>query len=559
MRTNFNKKAQSASSAAAFIAIMTVLIVLYILFLPPDIRNEILNDGTATSEIDGTDVTSNANQVALLEENVGVIDYLNTNEKTYDLPTLRISSPTSAQLLKAIPSLITKSAFLDNTKSTYELNFTINKATTKNLLLSFNVKKASGPLIIKLNEKEIFNDEIIIGNAKPLKLDQEYLADRNTLTITSPSVGLLFWKVYQYSLENLQITADVTDKSSSKAAQTFTISKAEKNNLDTVILYFYPGCAIDDVSNLQIELNDRTIYDSVADCGTRTFAALNKNYIVEGDNELKFSTKKGSYLLDNLEVKVKLNKPAYRTYFFDMDQDYFESEAARAQCGKDDGICPAGCADTTDADCCYRSGGFWCAMSTTNSNDRCVFYVDARDCTRCPTGYHDKNGDSPDNCEGTCGDNKDDTCPRSCLADYDEDCCYSANEENFFCKEVPSTGINDRCRTGISGQLCLMCPSGFKDEGGSSPDSCSSITSYDELEDVLINDYETKLIVLFTDDLNRKRVDINVNGHIVSIDTVDIEYTKVINSYVRKGSNSIEIIPKEDITIAEMRVEIKEI
>lgn len=551
------RKGQSAGSAAAFLAIFTVLIILYILFLPPDIREDLLADnvsgGTNNPGGDGIGSTD-----LLLRQSVGKISYIKDQERYYDIPTVRVSAPTSGQLLKGVPSIAIKNALFDKEQAEYIMNFDVDKKTTTNIVLSFNVRDHYGPIIVTLNGNAIFNGEIE-GN-KFLKISDADIGAQNELKFTSPNPGVIFWKSNRYEIDNVQLTGDVTDYSASMASQQFTLSAAEKENLDSVTLYFRPVCTLSSVGPLEIQLNKRIIFNSVADCGTRSFAGLDTSSIQAGANELRFSVEKGSYLLDNLMVKVMLEKPTYKTYYFDIDNDLFEQDASNARCGDYDGECPVGCADIKDADCCFDHNGNWCGLPTRNGNDRCVYYVDPGDCDLCPTGYYDDAFDIPDTCEGRCGDNDDGICPSDCptpASMYDSDCCYEDNNDNFFCQEVPLTGISDRCRASVSYTQCDLCPSGFENEDGSEPDSCDgSEYVYEDLEESLNEDYDARLIVRFVDDEIRKRLDLNINGHRVSIDTTAIEYKRNIDDYVRPGTNSIEIIPREDIEIAELSVEL---
>ena len=557
-----HKKAQAASSAAAFIALVTVAIVLYILFLPPDIRNDLLGDGSSSGDTSGG-INNSGTVSVLLKQNVGHLNYVNTNEKSYDIPTVRVTSPTSGQVLKLVPSALVRNALFDKEKTSYSMDFAFDKESTKNVVLSFNVKDRTGPLSIKLNDKEIFNDQINVANPTPIKLNSQDLLDTNTLTFSVPNPGWSFWSTNQYSLENIQITGDITDFKNSAATQYFSLSQAEKDNLDTVKIFFNPVCTVSDVGPLEIDLNRNMIFDSVADCGTKSFATLDKNRILDGSNELKFSTMKGSYLLDNIYVKVTFTKPTYTTYFFDLSDDYFTLKDERARCGDYDGICPLGCSDYQDGDCCFKHNGYWCASTTSHSSDRCSYTVDAEDCSVCKTGYYDSSGDAPTNCQDRCGDNNDDTCPSNCLSpskNYDADCCFASNSNNFWCKEVPTSGIADKCRSNIATSDCDLCPSGYINSDGDSPSSCTGDTfKYNDQTQVLLGNYDTKLTVRFVDDSKRKRVDININGHRISIDQQAIEYTKIIDDYILQGTNSVEIVPLEDIDISEIRVEIRRV
>jgi len=555
------KRGQAAGNAAAFVAVVTVLIILYILFLPPDIRTELLGDKSAILQ-NGSGADSNTQ--VLLKQSVGQVTYINTNEKSYDLPTIRIYSPTAGQVLKSVPSALIRYAIFDGSQAKYTLRLDIDRTATKNVLLAFNVRDHTGPLTITLNGQKIFDGEITTSNPKPISLNHEDLLDSNELIFSVPSPGLRFWSANQYIIDSLQITGDVTDYANAEGIQNFVISKAEKDNLESIKLSFYPSCTIKDVGSLNIEFNRMPIYNSVADCGVINRITLNANEVLAGNNELRFYSNKGSYLLDNMNIKTTMNKPAYKTYYFDMNTDYFDIKNSKARCGDYDGICPSGCDATQDADCCFNRNGFWCSLPTLDSNDRCRFYVAGDNCATCKTGYYDKSGDSPTNCEKTCGDNNDNTCNPNCPQPsryYDKDCCFAQSPDNFWCKETPITGITDKCKPSISPGDCDLCASGYINSDGSRPDSCNQVDlNVQDGTYVLSNDYELDIVVRFVDSTTRKRVDFNINGNTFRIDTTGVEYTKIINDYARTGTNSIEILPvDDDIEIAEVRIDLKKI
>ncbi len=561
-KKRFSKRA-AAGSAAALIAIMTVAIILYILFLPPNLREELLNDGTTTGG-SGTNMlrpTDVGYTSAILAQKIGHIDYLNSNDRYYTLPSTRVYAATSAQVIKSIASAVTTNALFNRQDADYTLTFSIDKKASSHLLVSFNVYKSAGPLIITLNGVKIYEGTPSTGNAQPIALDNDYLRSDNTLTFTSPSPGWAFWKTNTYTLSNIQIVGDVTDYSNSASTQYFSLSKAERDNLQDITFYFYPSCVTGSVGPLSISLNNREIYNTIADCGTRTYIKFSKGDLVEGNNKLTFATNKGSYLLDTMHVDLELQNVTYRTYFFDMQDSYFSTKPVTARCGDYDGICPAGCSDIQDADCCFNHNSYWCALPTYNSNDRCVAYVDASNCGVCKTGYYDKSRNAPTTCKNTCGDNSDNTCLSGCGASYDKDCCFAQNNDSFWCQEIPISGIADRCKAVVNYADCGLCQTGYRSEGGSNPPACNNYVDYSKVSDQyqLLTNYDIKLTVRFADNDLRKRVTVSVNGHMINIDTTDLEYSTTIDSYVLQGTNSIEVIPKQDIDIAEIDVQAKRV
>ena len=242
-----------------------------------------------------------------------------------------------------------------------------------------------------------------------------------------------------------------------------------------------------------------------------------------------------------------------------MEREFFvEKDLIRTACGDVDGKCPAGCDADEDKDCCFEEEEFWCDVEPDRFDDRCVSFVDTEDdCLFCESGYEDDRGNPPEPCEDLCGDDTDDECPSPCSVFFDQDCCYEEDEDNFWCDDVPRAGLGSVCEAAISSSECNDCPKGYRDEGRSRPDTCSRDDEEDEeIEEFLDVDYNVELRVRFGETNDRKRFVVSVNGFDISFDTRNLEATRNIDSFVRSGSNTLEIIPETDFTITEIEVEL---
>lgn len=555
-----NKRGQSATLAAVFVLVICVLIIFYILFLTPEDRAELLGEeysgsSSGTSSSDGSSSSGNLNEV-LLSEHIGRLDYLKTDTIEQSMPSFRIATFTEPEEIKTISSIYVQNGVMD--QEFHNFTFTIDEGLTEDLLLSFNIKKAEGRLIIYLNGHIIENNEMSVGSPAPIELPEDYLKEKNQIDIAVSGVGWAFWSYNEYILENIKITAQVTDVSGSSGAQRFHIDEEEYNNIDEIKVRFYPECAIDQVGPLVIRVNGVKIYSTIGDCGIYNVLQIGKDAVIPGENSITFSTDQGSYLIDNIKIIMELEELIYPVYYFEMDDDYFtqETDEDDAECGKIDGVCPDDCDEDEDKDCCFEnSDNYWCDLEPSNADDRCVSSVDENDCNRCKTGYEDDDGAPPEECEDLCGDDTDDDCPIGCSMHYDQDCCWELDEDNYWCDDVPIDGITSVCEEGIDTSECDDCPSGYEDESGDSPD-CPS-TSNDDFEDELRSKYKVTLKITFanTDD---KKADVNVNGHIVRLDTNKLEWEYNINAYVRPDTNSIELIPKSTMEIATMEVWIED-
>ncbi|MAE13694.1 hypothetical protein CMO92_03945 [Candidatus Woesearchaeota archaeon] len=554
------KRAQSAGSSAVLVIVIAALIIIYILFLPPDERDRLLEDspspGSGPSPGPGGYPPTTIQNNTLLFVTPGALTHLKYNEREHDLPSFRILTSTNAGILESAESIFVKNSAFEKTSDT--LTFSLDPGLSENVQLSFNIKDAEGRLIVYLNGEQIVEDKYSVGSPAPIQLPSALLEEENELFFTVSSPGWAFWLIHQYLLTSIQVTADLTDISRSESTQTFFLSDEEKTYMDEATLFFFPDCTLSEAGPLSISLNGRRIFSAVADCGVRNHIELNPTDLVEGENELEFVSYAGSYLIDQLSVKVDLEDEFNPLYTFYMDRTYFvEKDLIRARCGDVDGKCPADCEADEDKDCCFDEEEFWCDVEPERLDDRCVSFIDIEDdCNRCAAGYEDKRGNPPEPCEDLCGDDTDDDCPASCSVFYDKDCCYEDTEDNFWCDDVPAAGLGSVCEEAVSSTECDDCPNGYRDGDRSRPKPCTNIESDSELEEYLDIPYDVDIRIRFGESNIRKRFTLSINGMDVAFDTRDIEVNRNIDSFVRSGSNSLEIIPDTDFTISEIEIEL---
>lgn len=312
------KRAQGATSAAVLVAIITILIVLYILFMPPEERAELLGENKTVTP--GVPTTGN---LTLLSEMPGRLDYIAQRELEHTIPTLNLRLWTEGLEMKTVDSLYVKKSLIGETKT--NLTFRIaSPADSKNIMLNFYVTQAKGRLIINLNGHEVFNREMSLGNIEPIKLD-EWIAADNTLQFTVSSPGIAFWASNRYALENILITADVTQRAAQESKNIFIVTATEKTNLESASLRFLPYCEIGKVGKLIVTLNSYEVYSAVPDCNTPVNIDFAPYYLLSGENTLKFKTDLGNYILEQIRVKSKLRALEYPTYYFELSEEQYNA------------------------------------------------------------------------------------------------------------------------------------------------------------------------------------------------------------------------------------------
>lgn len=313
------KRADSGSNAAIFVAIMLALIILYVLFLPPEVREELL-EGNLSDDGDGDD-GDDLNKT-LLYERPGTLEYISDDYRNHELPAFRLYATESGEVLKEQASLYLKNSAFE--KSFASLTFSADEDNMDNYLLSFNVEQSGGRLLIRLNNEEIFNGELRTGSPQPISLPSDTIRSSNTLDFEVSSVGWAFWNSNEYLLKNLKVTADFTDTSTTRSEHSFYLSEEEKANLDRATLYFFPRCDTTTVGRLTIDLNGARIFSALADCGVNNYLPLNPRTLYEGENTLRFTSQQGSYLVDSLRIRTYLEEPVYPIYYFDAADDFFD-------------------------------------------------------------------------------------------------------------------------------------------------------------------------------------------------------------------------------------------
>lgn len=309
---------QSANGAAVVVIIITVLIIMYILFLPPEDRAALLGEesnGVVPGGAPGAVST-------LLSKNIGRVYPLGDNLLEHTMPSFLVFTVTNANELKRTDSLYVKnSAFGD---SAGEMVFFFDSHYMDDAKLSFNVKKHDGRLVIKLNDYDLLDSEIAEPSPQPIKLPKEYLTGKNTLTFSVSEPGAAFWRVNEYELENLLVSAKVTDYSAASSEQHFSISEPEFEKLESATLEFLPDCPPREEGLVQILINNRVVYISYPDCGIMTRIEVSKEFLKPGDNTLVANTDSGSFLMDFIKLTTKLKESIIPVSYFSASQQLLD-------------------------------------------------------------------------------------------------------------------------------------------------------------------------------------------------------------------------------------------
>ena len=75
-------------------------------------------------------------------------------------------------------------------------------------------------------------------------------------------------------------------------------------------------------------------------------------------------------------------------------------------------------------------------------------------------------------------------------------------------------------------------------------------------DEIISGDKDVEVAIKFVDDKKEKRVKLDVNGHLETIETGKLSFSKIINNKVLEGNNYVRLEPFEDLEVVELRVEL---
>ena len=76
-------------------------------------------------------------------------------------------------------------------------------------------------------------------------------------------------------------------------------------------------------------------------------------------------------------------------------------------------------------------------------------------------------------------------------------------------------------------------------------------------KDIDARKYDTYLTIDFVDDSDTKRLDLNINDHLIRVDQEKKVFEREVGAWIEDGNNFIKITPKTTLEIVELNVELR--
>lgn len=320
------KRAETGGGAATLVIVIAALILAYILFLPPDIREELLNEPSSGSDGDNDNNVNKDNKV-LLSEVPGRLDVLSEEEIDHTLPEIRLFTETSGNVVYEQNSVYLKKSWFSERKVVQ--TFTIKDLQYYDkFILSFNAPVREGRLQVVLNGAVIFSNSLNDFNVPPITLSKNSIKEgENTIEFSLEGTSLRFWNFEEMTLESIKLTADFTDISASEGFTTFRVSKEEYDNLEKARLRFFVDCFQGEPGTLHVKLNSNIIFSATPECDATSPPIDVTDYVKQGENRMEFALSEGSVSIFSLQIKSFLKEPVNPVYYFELEDEDFADVA----------------------------------------------------------------------------------------------------------------------------------------------------------------------------------------------------------------------------------------
>lgn len=314
------KKGDAPKSSTQFVAIaislLALYLILYFFLLPEEMKQELLDqEGVAEKEIEEKEIVK-----TLLMESPGMI-YPYTKETTEKrIPSVSLFSTLKTDVKTLSNSLyVSKSIFGNNYQ---ELNFNLDDLeSVKKLDLFFDVRNHKGSLNVYLNDVMVFSGEIRGVYDLPIDLPVGYLQTSNVLRIEAAFPGWKFLTKNYYELRDIKLIKNYKVENK-KEIRSFVLDDRDK--VGDADINFYVNCL--EIGRgqgiLKVEVNRFNVYTSrvVCDAGLREID-IPLDYLVDGRNIVQFEIDKGDYIIEQIEVELRLESKEFPTYYFMLNKD----------------------------------------------------------------------------------------------------------------------------------------------------------------------------------------------------------------------------------------------
>lgn len=317
IKTTKTNQAQSTAGGALFILMLLIFMVLYLLFIPPAVREEILNisdeeDGNASIDVPES-------EYVYVEEQPGNLYYSAENSFKHNMPSTYLIERSENELLWSWNSVHVSSGLFKKDEASLEFSID-NVEEIQSGTMAFDVKEANGIIEILLNGQLIYNGMLDEGTVNPIEIRGDSFDAQNVLVIRSEPSGSS--RTSEFIIENIRIFGE-RKKSMLEGTMNFFVYPEEISSPRKSVLRFYAECNQQTTGKLSIRINNQLIFDSVPACGNINLIEFSPYVLNNGNNMIGMVSESNIYIREP-SVEVQIAEPIYPTYYFNIDDDEYE-------------------------------------------------------------------------------------------------------------------------------------------------------------------------------------------------------------------------------------------
>ena len=325
MENNRKQGQTSGLEVSILIVLMALFIGAYVILLPPEDRSGLLGElkegATAAEEPEAKNV--------LLSESPGTVQGYKKNIQEAKLEPMHLyvkDETTTQTLVKSLT--VSKTVIKDNYKNVL---FSIdNPSDLRSAKIALMITESKGNILIKLNGYQIYEGRLTAADM-PLTLPKEYIKEKNVLDLSAESPG---WKIFSsnyYLIKDFNLIKETTTKKT-KASRSFSVDTTD-NTIKKASLEYFINCNKASKGELTITLNGKQMFQDEVFCeylDKRTLTLTSAYLNGEGKNTLGFEINEGDYNIDELKLKMTLEKSTHPSYTFELSSDNYD----KIQAGK---------------------------------------------------------------------------------------------------------------------------------------------------------------------------------------------------------------------------------
>src|SRR3989344_247555 len=312
-----------ATPVSGFLLLMLLFFVLYIVIIAPASEKEKLLYGDKAGQNTNYPSAGNAGNLpnsqsftkTLMTASPGVVVPAGNAIESKPIDSARLYLKDDSITKTIANDIVSKAGLFRNNpaQASFRLD---NVQNIRNVKLYFTPITTEGKLKINLNGQEIYNRKVMT-NELPIELPLDLLKSTNRIEFVTDTNGVKIFGVDENVLKNVQLVIKMINENVFEE-RSFVLTKDEKNDLRRMTLYFMTNCMkVEDNGILNVYLNDRLVSTREVVCDiVPTILDLDKLYMMEGRNIIRFEITNGDYVLEQMVLEKELDRIDFPVFFF---------------------------------------------------------------------------------------------------------------------------------------------------------------------------------------------------------------------------------------------------